>query len=109
MRAGALDRTIIIQRATYANNAAGEPVPTWSTLVTTRASKEDLSDGERWRAAEVAATVTCRFAVRWNALTSSVTPKDRILYAGRTYDISHVKELGRQVGLEITARARGDL
>lgn len=108
MRAGSLDRKITIQRATFSPNAAGEDVPAWADLVTVRASKTDIPDGERWRAAEVAATITTRFQVRWNALTASVTPKDRIICDGRAFDISHVKELPRQVGLELTARARAE-
>lgn len=108
MRSGSLDRKITIQRATMVPNAAGEDVPTWADLVTVRASKTDIPDGERWRAAEVAATITTRFQVRWNALTASVTPKDRIICEGRVYEVSHSKEIGRAVGLEITARARAE-
>jgi SPP1 family predicted phage head-tail adaptor len=108
MKAGPLDSRITIQRATLAENSVGEFVPTWAAITTLPASKVDIPDGERWRAAEVAATVTTRFQIRWNAVTATVSPKDRIVCDGRTYDIHHVKELGRRVGLEVTASARAE-
>lgn len=108
MKAGPLDSRITIQRATMVENSVGEFVPTWANIVTLPASKVDIPDGERWRAAEVAATITTRFQIRWNAVTATVSPKDRILCDGRTYDIHHVKELGRRVGLEVTASARAE-
>lgn len=108
MKAGALDSRITIQRATMVENSVGELVPTWSTIATLPASKVDIPDGERWRAAEVSATVTTRFQIRWNAITATLSPKDRIVCDGRTYDVHHVKELGRRVGLEVTASARAE-
>jgi SPP1 family predicted phage head-tail adaptor len=106
MIAGKLDRRIVIERATTTTNNFGEEVATWAPLVEVWAHVIDVSDGERWRAAEVAATVTTRFQVRWNDTTKTIGPKDRVLYEGRAYDISHTKEIQRRVGVEITASAR---
>ena len=73
------------------------------------AAKKDVSDGERWRAGEVAAHITTRFTVRWSAFTADLTPKDRLICEGRSYDISGIKEVGaRRRWLEITAAARAD-
>jgi SPP1 family predicted phage head-tail adaptor len=108
MKAGSLDRRITVERATMTANHVGEIVPTWVTLTTAPASMVDIPDGERWRAAEVSATVTTRFQIRWNTVTATITPKDRIVCEGRTFDIFHVKELDRRVGLEITASARAE-
>jgi SPP1 family predicted phage head-tail adaptor len=104
-----LDRRVQFLRATLADDGLshvetfgphGDPV--W-------AHKTELSDGERWRAGEVAAHVTARFVVRWSHFTAGVTPKDRLTCEGRTYDISGVKEReGRRQWLEITAAARAD-
>ena len=80
--------------------AHGSPVP---------AEKRDVSDAERWRAGEVQAHITTRFRVRWSEFTAGLTPKDRLVYEGRVYDISGIKELGRRRTLEITAAARADL
>lgn len=79
----------------------GAPVP---------ASKEDVSDGERWRAGEVSAHVTTRFVVRWSAFAADITPADRVVFEGREFDISGVKEPKgtRRKWIEITAAARND-
>jgi head-tail adaptor len=108
MKAGALDRRVQFLRGIVADNgfeqvevftAHGSPV--W-------ASKVDVSDGERWRAGEVAAHITTRFQVRSSAFSRGLTPKDRLVCAGVTFDISGIKEIGRQQMLEITAAARAD-
>lgn len=108
MKAGALDRTIVLQRATLAPNAMNEPVETWGTLATRRASYQPVSDGERSQAAEVAAVIDCRFQIRWSADVASLSPKDRLTFEGRVFDIRGVKEIGRRQGLEISARARAE-
>lgn len=105
MDAGRLDRRVTVERATFTTNGFGEEVATWAPLKTVWADVQPISDGERWRAAEVAAHVTTRFRVRWGL---DVTVRDRIAYDGRIYDISAVKEIGRREGQEITASARAD-
>ncbi len=105
LRSGDMDRRIRIERASYTSNHLGEQIPTWDRLVTVWAQVLPISDGERWRAAEVAAHVTTRFRIRWG---SGVTVTDRIVYDGRVFDISGVKEIGRHEGQEITAAARSD-
>lgn len=105
MRAEKMDRRIAIQRATAVRNEFGEDILTWATLAEVWAAVEPVSDGERWRAAEVAAHVTTRFRIRWGW---DVTVQDRVLYDGREYDIVGVKEIGRREGQELTASARGE-
>ena len=109
MNAGSLDRHIQFQRATITDNGLSQVetfkahgVPVW-------ARKTDISDGERFRAGEVAANITTRFVVRWSYFTRDMTPKDRLTCEGRTFDISGIKEPeGRRQWLEITAAARAD-
>lgn len=108
MRAGELDRRITIDQAVTANNALNEPIQTWISLATVWAKVTPVSDGERMRASEVSAQITTRFLIRWSSAMSEVTPKDRVVYAGRTYDIFFVKEIGRREGIEISAAARAD-
>jgi SPP1 family predicted phage head-tail adaptor len=105
MQAGKLDRRIAVERATTAKNDFGEEVPTWAPLSTVWAQVLPISDQERWRASEVSATVSTRFRIRWGL---GVTAEDRIVYEGRVYEISGVKELGRREGQEVTAAARAD-
>jgi SPP1 family predicted phage head-tail adaptor len=108
MNAGKLDRRIVIERATTTTNAFGEAVLAWAPLVEVWAHVMEIPDGEVWRASEIQATISKRFQIRHSATTATVNPKDRLEYQGKKYDINRVKELGRRVGLEITAAARAD-
>ena len=109
MTAGNLDRRIQFQRYTATDDGfsmvevwADHGSPVW-------ASKTDISDGERWRAGEVAASITTRFVVRCSSFSRDLTPKDRLVSDEREYDIAGIKEIGgRGRFYEITAAARAD-
>jgi len=109
MRAGPLDRRITIERYGITYNDDNEPVEAWGEIGKRWASKKDVSDGEKIRAAEVGATVTTRFQVRWDSLTMTLTAADRIVCEGKTYDIAGTKELGRREGIEISASRPNDM
>lgn len=108
LAAGKLDRKIVLQRSTDARDEYNEPVKTWATLATRSASYEPLSDGERFRASETAANASARFVIRYSAAVADLNPKDRLTFDGDTWQILHVKELGRREGLEILAGVRAD-
>ena len=105
MQAGKLDRRITIERSIETKDALGGIVYQWLPFKTVWAAALPISDGERWRAQEVAADVTTRFQIRWGA---GVTAKDWIVYEGRSYDVKGVKEIARREGQEITAAARAE-
>ena len=109
MTAGQLDRQIQFQRFTLTDDGFGS-VEAWADHGTLEwASKTDISDGEKWRAQEVSASISTRFMVRYSAFTRDITPKDRLTCEGFSYDISGIKEIdGRRRWLEITAAARPD-
>ena len=103
MTAGKLDRQVQFRRASLTDDGfssveifADHGAPVW-------ASKQDISDGERWRADTVEATVTTRFAVRSSVFTRGLTPNDRMTCEGGEYAIFGIKEVGRRKMLEITA------
>lgn len=103
-----LDRRVQFERYAVTSDGFGA-VETWAAHGSpVPAEKRDVSDAERMRASEIQAHITTRFKVRWSAFTSGITPKDRLICEGRTYDISGIKELDRRHGLEITAAARAD-
>jgi SPP1 family predicted phage head-tail adaptor len=105
MNAGDLDRRVTLERATVTLDAFGGETQTWATLAEVWAQAMPVSDGEKWRAAEVAATISTRFRIRWRA---DLRVGDRLIYDGRVFDIIGVKEIGRREGLEITASARAE-
>lgn len=108
LSAGKMDRKIVLQRFTETRDAFNEPVKTWATLATRSASYEPLSDGERFRASETAANASARFVIRYSAAVADLSPVDRLVFEGRTYEILHTKEVGRREGIEITAAARAE-
>ncbi|HMR51191.1 MAG TPA: phage head closure protein [Amaricoccus sp.] len=108
MEAGSLDRRITFLRAVESTDALGGVVQDWMPQATVWAAVLPVSDGERWRAGEVGASVTTRFQVRWSPQAADFGPLDRIEFDGRSYDIAGVKEIGRREGLEFTASARAE-
>ncbi len=100
-----MDRRVTLERATITLDAFGGETQTWATLAEIWAQAMPVSDGEKWRAAEVSATISTRFRIRWRA---GLKVTDRLIYDGRVFDIVGIKELGRREGLEITTSARVD-
>jgi SPP1 family predicted phage head-tail adaptor len=106
MTAGKMDRRITLQRATATDDGfstAGSL--TWSDIAKVWAEVEQIKDGERWRAGAVEATVTHRFRIRYSSAWEDLGAEDRVIYQGREFNISGVKELGRREKMEITASA----
>jgi SPP1 family predicted phage head-tail adaptor len=110
-----MDRRVQFTRGALQDNGLNTEL-TWTDLETDAigpkiwAKKTDISDGERWRASEVAASITTRFVLRWSAFTATITPKDRLICDGVTYEISGKKDVGgARDRLEITASVRTDL
>ena len=104
MRAGKLDRTIVIERATPSIADDGTPSEVWAPLATMRAQlvKRAADDTAHDTGAVTVTTVT--FRTRY---LGGVTPADRVTYAGRAYRIEEVVELGRREGLDLRCSARG--
>lgn len=108
MGAGNYDRRITIRRSAKVN-VGGAPTITWSDLaVSIPASAIPISDGERARAGQIQAGNSMRFRFWWAPELSDVNGKDLIVFDGVTFDISHVKEIGRRKEIEVTAASRAD-
>lgn len=103
-----LNRTIVLLRATTARDAANHLKETFAALATCAASYSAVSDGEKFNANQTVANISGRFIIRWSALYQDLSPKDRLTFDGKTYDILNVKEVTRRRWLEITAAARAD-
>lgn len=104
MRAGKLDRRITIRRATYTVNGYGEEVPEWCNIDSVWARQLPSRGSERFAAQEIAATKMVTFNIRYR---SDLTERDRIVFDGKEYNITSIREIGRRVGLEFDAVADG--
>lgn len=103
MRAGKLDRVIQIEQ--YQSGGVdeyGTPIEGWLPLATMRAQLLQSSTEEFFAKSGEGATSTIVFRTRYLA---GVTNTCRIIFEEREFDIEEVKELGRQQGLELRARA----
>lgn len=108
LAAGPMDRRITLERFSETVDQFNEPVKVWSVLAERAASYEPLSDGERFRAGETAATASARFVIRYSRAVADTSPKDRLTFEGNAWEILRVKEIGRREGLEISATVRAD-
>lgn len=99
------DRKITIERFAATKNELGGQEKVWTEYSQAWASVTPVLDGERLRADTTAASITDRFLIKWNAVTSGIGVKDRISFDGRIFDIHGVKEVGRRRYIELSASA----
>lgn len=109
LRAGDLDRMITIEQYALTRDADNQPIETWTAIATVAASWRRATANERLASAQVTAMVTDIFEIRWAPTVVEADPKCRLVYDGRSYDLTEVTEIGRQEGLLIKASARADM
>ncbi|KIZ43102.1 MULTISPECIES: phage head closure protein [Rhodopseudomonas] len=104
MRAGDLDRTIRIERATTTPNELGVPHAAWALVATMRAQvlqfATDDREGERGHTTDQ----TITFRTRW---IDGVDLSNRVVYQDQPFTIRQIKEIGRRVGLDIVCERVG--
>lgn len=108
MRAGELDRSIVIQAKTSTQDSYGQPVDTWAKIhssATLPAKYTGLPGSEGFTDPQFIGRQLAQFKIRFR---DDVTVLSRIVYNGRIWDIQSVVELGRREGLTITATARAE-
>lgn len=103
MRAGDLDRKIIIQSATDAQDDYGAVTQTWATFATVWAKKRDIRGSEQFVAQQVNARIAATFTIYW---LDGVTEEMRISYESQYWDIRSINEIGRREGLELYAEVK---
>lgn len=103
MRAGQLNKSIVIEARTDTADSFGQPVPSWARIhtdATIAAAVLPNRGGERFTAAQVYGESVVTFRIRWR---SDVSVLNRISYDSKYWDIKDVREIGRREGLEIDA------
>lgn len=103
LRAGRRDRQIIIQQFSTSETVVGAPEQTWTTYATVWAEYIPISGKEALQLNRETSAELVDFVILYDA---NITPKHRISYGGKTWDILFLKEIGRREGLRITAEAR---
>lgn len=108
MRAGSLDRTIVIQ-CQYVDGATspdryGATTGTWQRHARVRAQKLEhaVSNREGARGNTTEAGIT--FRIRW---IPGVTLDHRVLFELRAFKIVGITEIGRRVGLDLMCERVG--
>lgn len=104
MDAGALDRLVTIQRATYVQNEYGEEIATWGDLATVYAEVRQRNGREFFAAASTQAEKLVVFFIRY---IPGLTVLDRVSYSGSLHNIQEVREIGRGDGIELHTVAAG--
>lgn len=108
MRAGELDRKITIQQLAVTRSPLGDEVKAWSTLASVWAKVMPVS-GREFANATVEQRLTektLRFRIRYLASARKDT-KLQIVYDSETFDVKHIAEIGRRVGLELVGVVTG--
>jgi len=106
IRAGDLDRRITIQAATETQTASGFPAKTWADVATVWCRRLDVGARERFEAGQDLAERVAKFTIRWRP---GVTTKQRLVEPdGTIWGIDGLAEIGRRVGIEITASIQPD-
>lgn len=106
MRAGKLDKQILIKRETVTLDAFGVPTGSLSTLHTLRAQIITASTDEAIRAYGESTEVLTVFRTRFR---DDILLSDLVEYDGREHNLIEIKELGRRKGLELRTIARGEV
>jgi SPP1 family predicted phage head-tail adaptor len=103
---GFLDRRVTIQVLTSGVDSAGQPTETWTNLVTVWMGFTPSRGQERFTARQVVGTAVVTFEARYR---SDITvDKHRLVFDGRNWDISDIRENGRRHTIEIDASARSE-
>jgi len=106
MNAGRMDRRITLQRKSSSQDSFGQPIETWADISTVWAEVVPVSGNERFVSQQVIAEADTLFKIRY---MSGLTPLDRVVYDGRTYDVKGVIEIGRRrEGMQIAAMTRAE-
>ena len=106
--AGALDREITLQTATRStDDTTGQEILSWDTTETIWAQWLPQSARETWQARQIEATIEGVYRIYYR--TDVLPEVSQIVgHDGRTYDVVGVTEEGRQDGLLVGVKARGE-
>lgn len=104
MQAGKKDRQIILKSCSETKDGFGGITETYTAVQTVWASVKDLRGNQFFAAQQMNSAITTKFTI---AYRDDIGACWRIEFKGREYDIIGIPvEIGRNVDLEIMAKAR---
>lgn len=111
MDAGERDKRVLIQQATDTVGSSMFPVETWTTLADpVWMRKLDLRGDERFKASQLSAPAETQWEMGYRADMDpdllNVPKTRRLVYQGRTYDITEASMIGRKEGIELLTLAK---
>lgn len=101
MKAGKLDRRVTLQTLTVTRDSYGAAIESWTDLDTVWAEVIPLKGREYFTAAQIVAEKMLKFRIRYR---TDLTETMRIVYAGQTYDVQYMAEIGRRAGFELMGK-----
>lgn len=101
LRAGDLDREITIQRQVKTQSDSGEDVITWTDVATVAAEKVNLRGAERFASQQEIGHTLTMFRFRYSDAVAETSTLHRVLFDGRYYNITDVREPKRREHIEI--------
>lgn len=87
MALGQYRHSITVEQAVETRDGTGDPVKAWSTYCIRRASVEPLNGREFFAAKQMQAKATVRIRVHYDAETALITPKMRVSWDSKVFDI----------------------
>lgn len=97
MRAGTLRLRVNVQAPTETQDSFGDVSQAWVNQATSvPASIVPLNGREFERSAQTMAEVSHKITIRYSSAVAAITPKWRILYGSRTFDINAVVNVGER-------------
>lgn len=99
-------RRLTIQALSVVQDAAGQPIETWSETVTVWAKLVTQRGEERFTAQQVMGKAITTFRIRFRDGLDVKT--NRVWYEGQAYDIHAIRELGRREAIELDCSARSE-
>ena len=117
MRAGRINRRVLVQRRVDTQDASGQPIPEWVTIGAPRwADRQPAGGSEKFGSDQFLAREQIVWELRWTSDLENLNPKDRIVYPvtsspvdSEIYEILNVGEIGRRQGFRILTARRSEV
>ena len=88
-----LDRRIVIERPTFAQNADGSDNTTFANYATLYAKIQPMGSREKLEAQQLAFKTTHKITIRFSALNIAITTTDRVKLGSRFFNIQGITNI----------------